>query len=323
MPRHLGRWISLCLVGATILAIGAVYIAYQRDLRTTRERVSAESQLLETPYGPMEFVSWGEGPAILAVHGAGGGYDQGRLLANAFAGEGYRWIAPSRFGYLRSSLPADASTVAQADAFAALLDELGVERVAIVAMSGGVPPSLQFTLRYPERTAALVLLSSAPYTPFTAAEQQLPVPAWMYQALFSSDLPYWALQRIARPNLEAIFDVKPDLRAAMTVEERAFVTQMVDGFEPVTQRMAGIGNEGAAIDPQTRYPLEEITAPTLVVHARDDGINPFAIAEHAAGHIPGAEFMPLASGGHLLLGHHADVQARVSAFLREHARGGD
>jgi hypothetical protein len=35
---------------------------------------------------------------------------------------------------------ADAPTAAQADAFANLFDALGITRVAIVAMSGGVPP---------------------------------------------------------------------------------------------------------------------------------------------------------------------------------------
>jgi pimeloyl-ACP methyl ester carboxylesterase len=47
-----------------------------------------------------------------------------------------------------------------------VLDEHGIDRVAIVAMPGGVPPAL----RYPVRTSALVLVSSAPYTPLTAGE---------------------------------------------------------------------------------------------------------------------------------------------------------
>ncbi len=290
-------------------------------MRSLRKRLSAESQVFESRHGPLEFTTLGSGPTVLVVHGAGGGYDQGSLLARDFGGEGFRWIVPSRFGYLRSALPADASTTAQADAFAELLDQLGIERVAILAMSGGVPPSLQFALRHPARTSALVLLSSAPYTPFTAAGQDLPVPIWVYQALFASDLPYWVLAWIARPSLEAIFDVKPQLRDAMTPGERAFVADMVDAFAPVTRRTDGLGNEGAAIDPRARYPLESIGAPTLVVHARDDGINPFEIGAHAARYIARAEFMPLASGGHLLLGHNEAVRMRVNAFLREHASG--
>ncbi len=302
-----------------MFAVGAVYFAYSRDMQSIGERLSTGSQLMQTRHGPVEFAAWGSGPAVLALHGAGGGYDQGRLLAEAFGGDGFRWVSPSRFGYLRSALPAEASTAAQADAFAGLLDRLGIDRVAILAMSGGVPPALQFALRHPERTSALVLLSSAPYTPFTAAQQELPVPIWLYQALFGSDFPYWVLQNLARPALETIFDVRPELRAVMTPEEQAFVAGLVDAFAPVTRRTGGLANEGAAIDPRARYPLVEIRSPTLVVHARDDGINPFAFGEHTAQGIPGAEFMPLASGGHLLLGYRAEIQSRVRAFLREHA----
>ncbi len=100
-------------------------------------------------------------------------------MARALGGGGKGWIAVSRFGYLRSDLPADASTAAQADALAGLLDALGIDRVAILAMSGGVPPALQFAARHPDRTRALVLLSSAPFTPLPTQEQDLPVPIWV------------------------------------------------------------------------------------------------------------------------------------------------
>jgi len=314
-------WVALSVAAVVIIGAAVIYVVYARDMQAINQRLSNESQVVQTGHGPIEFTSWGDGPAVLAVHGAGGGYDQGRAMVEAFGSEGFHWIVPSRFGYLRTPLPEDASTIAQADAFADLLDALGIERVAIVAMSGGVPPSLQFALRHPERTSAMALLSSAPYTPLTAEQQELPIPIWLYQALFSSDFPFWVLQSLSPASLEAIFDVKAELRDRLTTEDRAFVAELVDAFQPVTQRTDGLQNEGAAIDPQTHYALEEITTPTLVVHARDDGINPFAFGEYTAEHIPGAEFMPLDTGGHLLLGHTSEVRARVAAFLQEHAGG--
>jgi pimeloyl-ACP methyl ester carboxylesterase len=317
---RLWAWVVVSVTVVVAVAAGAVFIAYTRDMTAIGERLTDGSQVVETLSGSIEFSSWGEGPTVLAIHGAGGGYDQGRLMVEAFGGTGFRWIAVSRFGYLRTPLPDDASTIAQADAFAHLLDTLGIDRVAILAMSGGVPPALQFALRYPERTSALVLLSSAPYTPLTAAQQDLPVPIWLYQALFSSDFPFWVLQRTLPASLDAMFDVKPELRANLTTNEEAFVSGLADSFQPVTQRIGGLNNEGAAIDPQTRYALEEITAPTLVVHARDDRINPFSFGEYTAEHIPGTEFMPLPSGGHLLLGYMSEVSARANAFLQKHGQ---
>ena len=312
---HVWQWLLLGAVAVLAVAGGAIYLAYARDMRATRSRLAAGSQIVETRHGPIEYTTWGKGPPVLVVHGAGGGYDQGISIAHAYGGQDFRWISLSRFGYLRTPLPADASTAAQAEAFASLLDALGIEQVAIMAMSGGVPPSLQFAQRYPERTTGLVLLSSAPYTPLSAAEQKLPVPIWVYQALFSSDFPYWVLQKVARPALQQMFDITPALLAGSLPEEQAFITGQVDAFQPVTARIDGVQNEGAAIDPGACYLVEQITVPTLVVHARDDHINPFSFGEYTAQHIPGAQFLPLASGGHLLLGHHAEIRERANTFL--------
>lgn len=165
----------------------------------------------------------------------------------------------------------------------------------------------------------MVLLSSAPYTPLTAEEQELPIPVWLYQALFSSDFPFWVVQRVSPASLEAFFDVKPELRTGLTTEDKAFIAELVEAFQPVTQRANGLQNEGAAIDPLAYFALEKITSPTLVIHARDDGINPFAFGEYTAKHIPGAEFMPLDTGGHLLLGHILEIAAKANAFLQKHA----
>ena len=71
-------------------------------------------------------------PLILVIHGAGGGFDQGLEFARPLVDAGFQVIAPSRFGYLRTPLPQDASPMAQADAHASLLDALQLEKVAVV-----------------------------------------------------------------------------------------------------------------------------------------------------------------------------------------------
>jgi 2-hydroxy-6-oxonona-2,4-dienedioate hydrolase len=50
----------------------------------------------------LEYAVIGEGEPMLVVHGAEGGFDRGIDMTGAMAGRGYRLIAPSRFGYLRS-----------------------------------------------------------------------------------------------------------------------------------------------------------------------------------------------------------------------------
>nr|WP_245243322.1 alpha/beta hydrolase [Pararhodobacter sp. SW119] len=286
-------------------------------MRAIHARLAAEARVVETGFGPVAFAEGGTGAPVLAIHGAGGGYDQGPLLARAFLPEGYRWIAPSRFGYPGSSLPADHSTAAQADAFAEMLDSIGIERVTLLAMSGGVPPALQFALRHPDRTQALILLSLAPYAPLTAEEQELPVPLWLYETLFATDLPLWMVLRLSPRALAPMFDARPELTAQMTAREATFLDAMIAAFLPVTVRRGGLANEGAAIDPAHPIDPAAITAPVLILHTRDDRITPFSTAAFTAEHIPGTEFLGFETGGHLLLGHHAEVRQRIADFLAD------
>jgi len=87
----------------------AIWAAFDADMRAARAALAGRSQIIETRYGPIEYADVGKGTPLLAIHGAGGGFDQG--LDNAFAmiGPGFRLISPSRFGYLRTPVPTDIS----------------------------------------------------------------------------------------------------------------------------------------------------------------------------------------------------------------------
>ncbi len=309
------RVVLIATCGALLLS-GWLYL---RDMRAIEARLAGSADTVRTRFGAIAYTEGGQGAPVLAIHGAGGGHDQGRLMAEAFLPGGYRWIAPSRFGYPGSAMPKDASTAAQADAFAEMLNGLGIKRVTVIAMSGGAPPALQFALRHPDRTQALILLSLAPYAPLTVEEQELPVPLWIYDALFATDLPLWAVLRLSPRALAPMFDARPDLAAQMTATEAAFLDAMIAAFLPVTQRRTGLANEGAAIDPAAALDPAEVTVPTLVVHARDDLITPFSAATFTAERLPQARTLFLDTGGHLLLGHHAEARMRVAAFLSLHA----
>lgn len=313
MRRSLLSLAFLLIIGSFLGLIA--FGAYRRDMADLRRTLAEGSSLIDTRHGPIEVATTGKGPPVLVLHGAGGGYDQALLLARMFGPTGHRWIAVSRFGYLRSGLPADGSTQAQAEALLDLLDAQGIDRVGVLAMSGGVPPALQLAALAPSRISGLALLSSAPFTPLTAASQDLPMPAWAYRLLFSSDFPIWTILHIAPGLLDPAFDVTPALRATLSPDDAATVLALVQTFLPVTDRRPGLANEAAAIDPAAAYPLDKITAPVLIVHAQDDGINPFPIAEFLARSLPRARFLALPDGGHLLIGHRAEVIAAIAATL--------
>ncbi|MGY6547957.1 MAG: alpha/beta fold hydrolase [Roseinatronobacter sp.] len=309
------RWPLLLVIGAATALVGWVYL---RDIRTIAAQLAGNARVIQTAVGEVAYATGGQGVPVLAIHGAGGGHDQGRLMARAFLPDGYRWIAPSRFGYPGSPMPDDPSTAMQADAFARLLDGLGIERVSLIAMSGGVPPALQLALRHPDRVQALILLSLAPYAPLTAKEQDLPVPIWLYDALFATDLPLWALLRVAPRALAPIFDARPELTAQMSATEADFLDAMIAAFLPVTQRRTGLANESAAIDPAFPIDPGAIRVPVLIAHARDDRLTPVATADFTAAGARDAEMLIFDTGGHLLLGHHDELRQRVASFLAAH-----
>jgi 2-hydroxy-6-oxonona-2,4-dienedioate hydrolase len=61
--------------------------------------------------------------------------------------------------------------------------------------------------------------------------------------------------------------------------------------------------------------LGKITAPTLIISARDDGFNTLPAAEFAASKIPDAKLIIYDTGGHLMVGHQEAVRTAVRSFL--------
>jgi pimeloyl-ACP methyl ester carboxylesterase len=269
--------------------------------------------------GPIEYAERGEGQPVLVVHGAGGGFDQGLELGNDLVRAGFRVIAPSRFGYLRTPLPADASAEAQADAHACLLDALNVQSAAILGVSAGGPSALQFALRFPGRTRALVLLVPAVYAP--RPSQAAPVRAsrttmFLLDTALRSDFLFWAASKVAhRTFIRAILGTPPDLVANASAEEQARVEAVLDQILPVSQRRAGLLNDATVVSSLARYDLEKIAAPVLAISAADDQYGTFAGARYTTEHIPHARFVGYPSGGHMMVGRNAAVSAEIVGFL--------
>jgi 2-hydroxy-6-oxonona-2,4-dienedioate hydrolase len=295
---RVARRVIWVVVSAGLAAAAIVFFVYQRDIQQIKARVASGSQVVETSYGPVEYATRGEGHPVLLVHATAGGYDQALLLGEIFLGEGFYLIAPSRPGYLRTPQADDPSAAGQADVLAALLDALEVDRAAVVAMSAGGPVAMEFALRHPERTNALVLLSAAAYAPSAHADRELPVPGIVYDALFGSDFLFWMMVRTAGPLLAASFGATSELQATLSHEEKAHLDAMIEGMLPIRARRVGLANDAALADAAlvTPLPLWRIAAPTLVVQAMDDPAAVPAGGLYTAEHIPGATLLRFETG---------------------------
>jgi 2-hydroxy-6-oxonona-2,4-dienedioate hydrolase len=141
-PLARRRKATLAFVLGLVVALSALaYYNYRRDMTAANARVDSGSNLISTACGPIEYASVGVGLPVLVIHGAGGGFDQGVEFARPLIENGFRVIAPSRFGYLRTPVRKDASAAAQADAHACLLDALKLDKVAVFGGSGRCPIS--------------------------------------------------------------------------------------------------------------------------------------------------------------------------------------
>jgi hypothetical protein len=89
-------FILIILFSLTIVFTFPTYLRFRSEINVAQGRLLAGSKIIQTRSGPMEYGEIGEGYPVLVTHSAGGGYDQGLLLAQAFVGDGFRSIAPSR-----------------------------------------------------------------------------------------------------------------------------------------------------------------------------------------------------------------------------------
>jgi pimeloyl-ACP methyl ester carboxylesterase len=315
---HIVALLGVALI-ATLSAL--VYASYHRDIQLARERSALGSQIAETPCGQIEYGVIGDGPPVLFVHGAGGGYDQGLEFGKTLAQTGFSIIAMSRFGYLRTPLPVDASAAAQADAHACLLDALGIAAVGVIGGSAGAPSSMQFALRRPGRVTGLVLIVPAAYVPRAEDAPSMTTPAgteFLFGTALRSDFLFWAAIRFARQTvIRAVLATPPEVVEQASAEEQQRVAGVLEHILPVSPRRSGLLNDAAVTSNLERYDLERILAPTLLLSVADDLFGTFDAAQYSADHIPNARFIGYERGGHLWVGHEQEVMSEIATFLRQ------
>lgn len=301
------------LIALTIL----FFIPYRRDIRKAYTQLdSLNRQIVETECGPIEVAINGEGEPVLISHGIGGGFDQGLGLAEAYLEDGYQVIAPSRFGYHGTPMPADATPARQADAFVCLLDALHIERATILADSAGGTSAMQMALHHPERIKSLILISSA--APTVGKYPSLP-PRPVIQFMFGSDFLMWTITTHFQSMMLPVVGVPDGYK--LTTEEQEMVSGVIRSILPIKPRTAGfvydMFTSNLEMDQHPDlYPMEEISVPVMIIHAVDDSLAKYENAESLATRIPNAEFLSLPSGGHLLLSQSDLVRSEITRFIK-------
>jgi len=307
------------LTGLALAALvaGVVALFYHRAMASARQAAGEGSIVTSTPAGEIEYSERGSGTSLLSIHGSGGGFDQGLAIAEGLVGAGFRIVAPSRFGYLRTPVPSDPSAASQADAHAALLSKLGITKAIVLGTSAGARSAVDLAIRHPEMVSALILIVPALHAPDDPVSIKAGRGNEVAFRLVNTggDFLWWAGSRVAPSVFVRFLGVPPDLLASATPAEQGRVAAIVAGVEPLSERVRGIRLD--SIPDRGERPLETVAVPTLVVATRDDLFNTLPAAQFTAARIPGAKLVVFPTGGHLLVGRQEEARTVMRNFLAE------
>jgi pimeloyl-ACP methyl ester carboxylesterase len=272
------------------------------------EDVFISPRIIETRLGPVEIdITEGDGPVLMGSHGGLGGIDQCRAAID-FAGKDFRLLSLSRPGYLNTPLESGKALEDQADLFAAVLDELGIDKVAMFSISAGGPFAYTFAIRHPDRIWALITADSV------SGFYDLPETAGpVAQMIFLSDPGQKLLQKMTKSKPDAFIKEIFKSEAYYTKEQmkrhldfvmndpyaHGFATAFMNTMYPYKPRKAGTENDVAITRTLSHLPVEKITCPTLVVHGTHDADVKFYDGVYAYEQIGNAERIWIEEGSHL------------------------
>jgi len=308
------KWLRRIGIGVLIVVLVGFAITYVRFTQWRNEvtkNLLRDSTVVQTVKGPIEFAEIGHGPPVLLTHGDPGGYDQVYQVVKLEGAEHgvSRYIIPSRPGYLRTPLSVGKTPKEQAEAFAALLDALKIDKVAVIGGSGGGPSAIEFAALYPERCVALVL--EAAITKRIVA----PKAEFLEKAIkntVGSDFSIWLIKDQFAAGLQAKDPEDPQITA--------IATAILHSAIPYSKRKDGWENDTEQWETLPELPLASIHCPTLILQGTADQNVPFAQGEFAHAHITGSRFVQLPGQDHwMLITKYKELGQIIDAFLLEHA----
>ncbi len=320
--RH---FLTSALAGAALLGTGWATGAYRATVAAASQRLNGAVLTAPTRWGTHGYAVAGRGAPLMMVHGTGGGWDQGLRFGAGLVRRGLQVIAPSRFGYPGTPVPADPSPAAQADAFADLLDHLRIDRLPVAGGSAGALSAAEFALRHPDRCSALILLVPAANLTGQDPVEFTALQRFFVSRLLTSDRWFWAAATLAPDQMiGTLLATDPALLGTVSAEERARARAILAELMPISRRAEGIALDGHYAGHPAAFDISRLTVPTLVISSEDDRFGTAATARLIAGHVPSARLVIYPTGGHIWLGHDEDAADEIVRFVAQspaHERG--
>lgn len=224
---------------------------------------------------------FGGGKPLVLLHAFPFDGQMWTATAQALAGR-CRVIVPDMRGFGESDLgDSDPSIADMADDVAAMLDGLGIARVAVGGLSMGGYVALAFALRHPARLERLILADTR-----AAADSDI-------ARAGRAD----ALALVEKQGVAAL--VERQLGALLSPAASEAVREQVRILGKQTPAGVCAGIRALRDRPDRQSELASIRCPTLVIVGKEDKISPPAEMSAVASAISGARLVEIAGAGHL------------------------
>jgi 3-oxoadipate enol-lactonase len=251
----------------------------------------------------------GEGPPVVLLHGLSATRRNVVQGSRALLRRGYRLIAYDARGHGASSPGTRYGYPELIEDLEAVLDELALERVALVGSSMGAATGMAFAMRHPERVAAVVQITPA----YNGAARTGNVDDGAWDAMATG---------LEEGGVDAFVDVAQPAAAGEGWREiaREAVRQRMERHEHPFEVALALRQMPRSAAWDGLEALQTVQTPVLIVASRDemDHLHPLAIAQEYARLLPNAELVvedegksPLAWQGARLSGVIADFFERV------------
>lgn len=182
-------------------------------------------------------------------------------------------------------------------------DAAGAERFALLGISQGASIAIAYAVRHPERVSHLVLhggYARGRLVRSDTLQEREEVETMTKLAELG-----WGK---ADPSFRQFFTSQ--FIPGGTPEQHQWFNEL-ERLSTSPQNAARFMREFARID--VRALLSQVRCPTLVLHSRHEVRQPFEEGRYIATQIPGAQFVPIDSGNHLLLGDEPGWQRWIDA----------
>jgi pimeloyl-ACP methyl ester carboxylesterase len=279
-------------------------------------RVVVEEQKIEVEGLPTRYLTVGEGPPLLLLHGVGDNAFDWQWVMPALA-HTYQVYAPDLPGSGGSAKPLPDYSPAHFTRFAtAFLDALGVERAAVVGNSLGGLIGMRLALSDPERVAALGLVSSGGLgREVTYALRSLALPGYGKLAVAWGKRRPGALQRAL--GRSALLFARPWRVPREWLKEQYRLARLPGFLEAqlaTVRAQVGLRGQREVLVDQ----LSHLKAPTLVVWGARDRVLPYSQGQEAAARLPEGTLELVPDCGHA---PHVEQPERFVSGLGEFLSG--